>query len=160
MDICEYLQKKFKLIKREKYREYDLTNNTKKILCDIGLPLEPLYFIHFNIEDIENIILDEENIIIGDDLGTYICVNSKDEIVTIDPKGEYPKRFINKNLEAFLEFIVIYLSYEDIMKDTDDDIDQTIQEIREKFDMIDAQALSSEENWWSLILEQVELGLM
>lgn len=91
MDIYEYLAKKFTLIKREKYREYDLSNNTKKILCDI---------------------------------------------------------------------IVIYLSYEDIMKDTDDGIDQTIQEIREKFDMIDAQALSSEENWWSIILEQVELGLM
>ena len=160
MDIYEYLQKKFKLIKREKYREYDLTNNTKNILCDIGLPLEPLYFIHFYTEDMENIILDEEHIIIGNDLGTNICINNKDEIVAIDKEGKYPKRFINKNLEAFLEFIVIYLSYEYIMKDTNDDIDQTIQEIREKFDMIDAQALNSEENWWSLILEQVELGLM
>ena len=108
----------------------------------------------------ENVILDEEHIIIGNDLGTNICINNKDEIVAIDQEGEYPIRFINKNLEALLEFIVTYLSYEDIMNDADDDINQTIQEIREKFDMIDAQALSSEDNWWSIILEQAETGLM
>lgn len=161
MEIYKYLQEKFKLITREGYRNCNLSNNTKKILCDIGLPYEPLNFIQFNIEEIENIKLDEEYIIIGNDFGTNICVNHKDEIVSIDTENEYPIRFINKNLETFLEFTIIFLSYENkINAANDDEINQVIQEIKTEFDMIDIQALSSAENWWSIILEQIELGIM
>lgn len=161
MDIFKDLQEKFKLITREEYRNYNLSNTTKKILCDMGLPNEPLNFIQFNIEEIENIKLDEEHIIIGNDFGTNICINYKDEIVSIDLENEYPIRFINKNLETFLEFIVIFLLYEDKINDADDDeIKQVMQELRKEFDMIDIQALSNEENWWSIILEQIELGVM
>ena len=64
MDVYECLQEKFKLITREDYRNCDLSNNTKKILCDIGLPYEPLNFIQFNIEEIEDIKLDKDYIYI------------------------------------------------------------------------------------------------
>lgn len=33
----------------------------KKILCDIGLPNQPLNFLQFDIEEIENIKFNEEN---------------------------------------------------------------------------------------------------
>lgn len=161
MDVYECLQEKFKLITREDYRNCDLSNNTKKILCDIGLPYEPLNFIQFNIEEIEDIKLDKDYIIIGNDLGTNICVNHKDEIVSIDTENEYPIRFINKDLETFLKFIVIFLSHENEIEEADDDeIDQVMQKVRKEFDMTDIRALSSEENWWSIILEQIELGVM
>lgn len=162
MDVYECLQEKFKLITREDYRNCDLSNNTKKILCDIGLPYEPLNFIQFNIEEIENIKLDEDYIIIGNDFGTNICVNHKDEIVSIDTENEYPIRFINKDLETFLKFIVIILLHENEIDEADDDdeINQVMQKVRTEFNIIDIQALSSEENWWSIILEQIELGVM
>lgn len=161
MDVYEYLQEKFKLITREDYRNCDLSNNTKKILCDIGLPYEPLNFIQFNIEEIENIKLDEDYIIIGNDFGTNICVNHKDEIVSIDTENEYPIRFINKDLETFLKFIVIILLHENEIDEADDDeINQVMQKVRTEFNIVDIQALSSEENWWSIILEQIELGVM
>lgn len=74
MDIYSYLKQNFKLITREKYRKCNLSNSTKKILCDIGLPNKPLDFIQFNIQEIKNIILDKEHIIVGNDFGTYICI--------------------------------------------------------------------------------------
>lgn len=161
MDIYEHLQKKFKLITREEYRNCNLSNNTKKILCDIGLPNQPLNFIQFNIDKIENIIIDKEYVVIGNDFGTNICINSKDEIVSVDLENEYPIRFINKNLETFLQFIIIFLSYEDQITDIDDEkIDQVMHKIRQEFDMVDIQALKNEENWWAIILEQVELGIV
>lgn len=161
MDVYECLQEKFKLITREDYRNCDLSNNTKKILCDIGLPYEPLNFIQFNIEEIEDIKLDKDYIIIGNDFGTNICVNHKDEIVSIDTENEYPIRFINKDLETFLKFIVIFLSHDNEIEEADDDeIDQVMQKVRTEFDMTDIRALSSEENWWSIILEQIELEVM
>ena len=161
MDGYEFLQDKFKLVTREDYRSCDLSNSTKKILCDIGLPYEPLNFIQFNIEEIDNINFDEEYIIIGNDFGTNICVNNKDEVVSVDGESEYPIRFINKNLESFLEFVVIILKYENEIEESDDDeIHQVMQKIRKEFDEVDIKALSSEDNWWSIILEQFELGVM
>lgn len=161
MDIYKYLQENFSLNTREDYRKCNLSNTTKKILCDVGLPNQPLNFLQFNIEEIENIKFNEEHIIIGNDFGTNICINSKEEIVSIDSENEYPMRFINKNLETFIEFIITFLSYEDKINNADDDeIMQVIQEIKKEFNIIDIQALSNEENWWSIILEQIELGLM
>ena len=49
MNVYEYLQEKFELVTREDYRNCDLSNDTKKILCDIGLPYDPINFIQFNI---------------------------------------------------------------------------------------------------------------
>ena len=161
MDVYEYLQEKFKLVTREDYRNCDLSNDTKKILCDIGLPYEPINFIQFNIGEIENIKLNEEYVTIGNDFGTNICINHKDELVSVDMENEYPVRFINKNLESFLKFVLIFLSQEnDITEADEDEINQIMQKIRTEFNMIDIRALSSEENWWSIILEQIELGVM
>ena len=50
MNIYEYFERNFDLNKNEQYRGCSLSNETKKILCDIGLPKEPLNFIQFNIE--------------------------------------------------------------------------------------------------------------
>ena len=159
--VENYLQENYKLITREDYRNCDLSDNTKKILCDVGLPYEPFCFVKFNIEEIENIKLDEEHIIIGNDFDINICINKRNEVVVIDTKNEYPIRFINKNLESFLHFIIIFLSYKDKINEADDDeINQIVQEIRTEFDIIDIQALSNEENWWSTILEEIEFGVM
>lgn len=161
MDVYCFLKDKFKLNAREDYRNCRLSNSTKKILCDIGLPYEPLNYVRFNIDKIDSTFEDEEYIAIGSDLGTDICINYKDEVVSVDRENEYPIRFINRSLESFLEFIVIIIKYEDELKESDDDeIIKVMQKIRKEFDEIDIQALSSDENWWSIILEQLELGVM
>ena len=49
---------------------------------------------------------------------------------------------------------------DEVADDDDDEINQVMQKVRTEFNIIDIQALSSEENWWSIILEQIELGVM
>ena len=161
MDINEYLKRNFKLTRQEKYRNCNLSDNTKRILCDVGLPEEPIYFIHFNVDQIDGIRLNENYIVIGNDLGTDICISFKEEIVSVDPQHVYPARFINTNLECFIKFIVIYLLYaEKIVNASDEEINNILTDIRKEFDLVDKCALHDEENWWSIILEQIEAGLM
>lgn len=161
MDIYKYFIDKFELFKKEEYRSCDLSDESKKILCDIGLPNKPLNFLEFNIETVENIQLGSEYIVIGNDYGTSICINKQNQIVSIDPEDEYPTRFVNKDLKSLLQFIKVYLLYESKLLDVnDDEVNKIIEEIKKEFGEIDAEALNNEENWWSLILEQVELGLM
>ena len=161
MNIYDFLQNRFKLNTRKDYNNFDLTENTKKILCDIGLPKEPLGFIKFNIDELKTLKHEDDFVIIGTDLGTNICINKNDEIISVDFENEYPTRLINKNLESFLHFIVIFLLHEDeINSAADDNISQIIQKIKAEFEQIDELALNNQENWWSIILKQIETGMM
>lgn len=160
MSIWEHFNK-HELIRREDYRICDLPDDTKAILCDIGVPKSPTPFIEFNITEIEDIMLGEQYYVIGNDFGTKICVNHQGEVLSIDLEGEYPMRYINSNLSSFLECIAIYLSFEDAMKSSDEEeIGQVIDKLKENFDLIDSSALCSNENWWPVILEQIEMGLL
>lgn len=157
MDTYEYLKSNFKLYKQEKYNNVNLSADTRRILCDIGLPYQPLEFIQFNIEEIDNIKLDENYIVIGNDFGTNICINDKDEVVSVDIKNEYPIRYINKNLKSFLNCIIIFSMHENEINNADEEeIKMIIKKVRKEFDETDVYALNNEENWWSVILEQIE----
>nr|MBP3282910.1 SUKH-4 family immunity protein [Treponema sp.] len=161
MNIYDFLQNRFKLNTRKDYNNFDLTENTKKILCDIGLPKEPLGFIKFNIDELKTLKHEDDFVIIGTDLGTNICINKNGEIISVDFENEYPTRLINKNLESFLHFIVVFLLHEDEINSADDDtISQIIQKIKAEFEQIDELALNNQENWWPIILEQIETGMM
>lgn len=107
MNIYDFWQNRFKLNTRKDYNNFDLTENTKKILCDIGLPKEPLGFIKFNIDELKTLKHEDE-------------INSAD----------------------------------------DDTISQIIQKIKAEFEQIDELALNNQENWWPIILEQIETGMM
>lgn len=160
MEYIDYLKENFVLFTNSDYKEYPLSNTTKRILCEIGLPEEPLNFIKLNIKSLNITKIDYEFIVIGDDIGTYICINSKDEIISIDPQHEYPNRFINSDLESFLSFIVIFLKHTKDKVTSDADIKQIVFDIKNEFKKTDEKALCSDENWWCIILEQFEFGLI
>ena len=91
-----------------------------------------------------------------------MCLNPHGEIVAVDQKNESRTRFINKELKSFLDFIVIYLTFQERALEIEDEDErlQVLEEMREKFTEIDERALDNEENWWAVIIEQIEMGLM
>lgn len=115
MNTFKFLEKNFKLFTQEQYQYYNLSPNNKKILCEIGLPKEPIEGLHFNMDSLEKIKLIDGNIVIGEDEGTYLCVNPYGKIISMNQengKGLF-LRFINKDLKSFLDYIVIYLIYQE-----------------------------------------------
>lgn len=131
-------------------------------MCEIGLPEEPIEAVQFNVRSTKNITVINGGIVIGCDEGTYICVNTQDEIISIDPQSVLPTRFVNKNLKSFLDYIVIFLTFRDKALRLSDEKEemQVLEEMRKEFERIDDKALCNEENWWAVILEQIEMGLM
>lgn len=159
----KYLEvfKDYKLFPKEEYRQTDLPEKEKQMLCEDGLPEVPLHFLHFNTQSGGLVIVNDDCISIGSDNGTEICIDPNNEIVSVDVYGVYPKRFVNSSLESLFECVAIYLIYNDrLMSADDDEIGVLIGEIRQKFSHVDEKALADEENWWSVILEQVEDGLV
>lgn len=99
--------------------------------------------------------------VIGNDYGTDICIDSKGEIISLDPDHELPTRFINQNLNSFLEFLNLFaVYYTKIGEAGEEEQLQILEELKEEFNRIDSRALDYEDNWWSVILEQMEMGLM
>lgn len=162
MDTFEYLRKNFILYTKEKYNNSYLSPYTKEILCNIGIPEEPIESLKFDVRLNEDIQLFEENIVIGNNEGINICINQKNEIIAIDPQDKLFSRYINKDLKSFLDYIVIFLiSKEKALNAKNENEKQKIlEEMLKKFDILDKFALSDEENWWSVIVEQIEMGLM
>ena len=99
--------------------------------------------------------------VIGNDYGTDICIDSRGEVISLDPEQKLPTRFINRDLEAFLRFLGIFAEYYMKVREADEEEQiQMLEDMKEEFDKVDSRALDYEENWWSVILEQIEMGLM
>ncbi|MDE5893611.1 MAG: SUKH-4 family immunity protein [Acetatifactor sp.] len=134
MNIYEYMEEIFGLMIYEKYRD---SKNPVDVISSSGYT------------------------VIGNDYGTDICIDSKGEVISLDPERELPTRFINRDLEAFLKFLGIFTAY--YMKACEADEEEQIrilEEVKEEFNKVDSRALDYEDNWWSVILEQIEMGLM
>jgi hypothetical protein len=99
-------------------------------------------------------------VLIGDDYGTQLCVHLTDGAVySIDPESEYPTRFVNSGVHQLAKFIQTYQSYAALSK-TDAELVPVAARMRAELASLDSAAFSDSDNWWSLVLEQVEDGLL
>lgn len=105
---------------------------------------------------------DENYVVIGDDYGTKLCISEKtNAVVSIDVEESMSIRFVNSNIESFLNFLQIYFTRRPELSTADDDeAIEIVKLIRDNFNMLDSSALNNEDNWWSVILEQTEQGLL
>jgi len=115
---------------------------------------EPLNLIFFGSES----RLADEYVFIGrEDYGPDICVNvANGEVFSIDPEGRLPSRLINSSIKELGRCIEVADKYP---RKAGEGPEVTADYLREEITRIDARALENEENWWSVILEQLSAGL-
>lgn len=155
----KFLKDNFELYTQKQYQKYNLSSDTQKILCEIGLPKEPIEGVQFNMSSSEKVV--QGNIVIGEDEGSYLCIDPHGEVIAIDRLDGLLIRFVNKDLKAFLDYIVIYIIFQKkALEVKDEEGVHVLENMREEFMKIDEKALSNEENWWAVIIEQIEMGLM
>jgi|UPI00051A66AD hypothetical protein len=150
---------------------FDLTQQTKEILATVGLPMnaeemkEDPFYIHFYNEP--RLAQGGDYIILGDNEGSEIGIyveTGELYFLSADPVS-VQRRFINSDIGKFLMFLKIYLRYRpqlvNAMECEDDEEKRSVivNEIKRQFNQADSKALSDEESYWSVILEQVEEGL-
>jgi hypothetical protein len=94
--------------------------------------------------------------IVGDDYGTKIGLSRNEDVWSVDPERQLPRRFINTSIAHFVLFLGLYEQF----KSAKETRELCLSELRTQFDECDVFALSNEDSWWSLILEQIGLGLL
>lgn len=53
------------------------------------------------------------------------------------------------------KYLQSLLSLSDVLDCDEEDIEGNLEAIQERFELIDTSALSDDDNWWSIILEQL-----
>lgn len=66
-------------------------------------------------------------------------------------------RYIANDLQVFLLQLEVYKKYEELEEDY---LEEYMQEFRESMNSLDADAFKDKENFWSIIEEQMEIGLL
>jgi hypothetical protein len=91
-----------------------------------------------------------DDVIIGDDYGTELHLTADGTVVSIDPQGQFPRRFMNSSIGRLAQFL-------EIVSRTDRQDDQREREMRRTLADLDPPAFASAENWWAVIFEQTGL---
>jgi len=99
---------------------------------------------------------------IGNDYGTELCLNPEDDSIwTIDFEGKLPSRFVNSSLEQLAHFIREYAKYTEEVSSLDDEAaTNLVRDLRKRLASADARVFLDTENWWAVVLEQAEQGLL
>jgi SUKH-4 immunity protein of toxin-antitoxin system len=88
-----------------------------------------------------------DDVVIGDDYGTELCIRPDGTVVSIDREGKLPMRFVNSSLEHFAQFL-------EMVSATDRTDDQSERAMWSRLTVIDPPAFDNEDNWWALVWEQ------
>jgi hypothetical protein len=93
------------------------------------------------------------DIVIGDDDATELRMTDTGAVISVDPGGKLPTRFMNSGLEQLATFL-------HVVSGTDRSDDDAEREMWRKLLIVDPTAFADRENWWAVILEQVrdEIG--
>ena len=153
--------------------ELAIPADSRTFLHDTGLPLESELEVRFSNEvavleefiGTDNLAAkpDERNSYrIGTDGGTEICLKrGSGEVVSVDPTGQLPSRFVNSSIASFIVCLGIFAKYRTrIARLADDEIDELIPSTEAEIRKADDHALNHAENWWSVVVEQMQDGLL
>lgn len=138
---------------------------TKTFLTKEGIPAIKTDLINLYNNESKIVPIMYKNVkylVIGDDFGTSICVREETgSVFAIDLSGDIPERFVNSDIEKMLSCLATYFeNLTALQRVSDEDAGELVGDIKETLQQIDPPCLNNEENWWSVLLEQTELGLM
>ena len=107
------------------------------------------------------IIKGTEYLVLGDDDGSKLCAELSDETIqAVYEDDDLPIRYINSSIENFVLFIMFFEQYQLSLTEDEDENMKKLTDLQSTFNEYDETALNYEENWWAVIIEQIEDGLL
>lgn len=135
----------------------------KKIQTDI--PQKPILFIEFwREENYKDVIYNEKvyTIIAGDDVGNLIGIDDKGNTFYIDTEYK-TMRYMADTAETLIKQLLYYeksCNNETYRNISDLELPEFLAQFKRNLMRMDISAFKSEENFWSVIVEQMETGLL
>jgi len=168
-NIVDYFKGKLIQIPPVAFDDFYIPANSRWFLENIGLPMsiEFLYLDFCNHDVSDKLIINNRHFMIlgdEDEYGAKICIEqSTGKMYSVETKDNRVNRFINTDVICFMQCMTSYMRIipNIISKEYDlDAIAVVVNEIKCEILAVDEKALEDGENWWSVLLEQHEWGLM
>jgi hypothetical protein len=147
-------------------RDAQISSSTKSFLAEVGLPDEVGLTMQFGPEDgmLPRLTTRSHCLRIGFDDIVPICVDEEGagRVVAVEEedKDDGP-RFINSSVERFGECLVHYEQYRRSVRDVSEaEALRLVGIAEEQMRKADPGAFGDPENWWPIIVEQMNHGLL
>lgn len=146
---------------RAALEQLQLPVEAKSFLAEGGLPVHGPLELTF---DVSLQVTKAGLIRIGSDSATEMCIDPgrQGAVVSVDPEGKLPTRFVNSSAMQLAEFILLYRESAEAAKDLADDeeVQRLSEDVIRAWRNLDPEAFSDRENWWAVVAEQMEAGLL
>jgi hypothetical protein len=150
---------------------------SKKFLADVGLPREELLCISFDLEVNWLPTLREEAArkhfpppsnadhyrMIGRGghaPNLYLDERAGGAVVEIDAERPGSPRFVNSSVEALASFLLAFRKSFVREEMSDEENARYVARMKSDLRLVDGRAFSDPQNWWPLVVEQMEDGLL
>ena len=99
--------------------------------------------------------------ILGHDGGTFLVVSADGSVVSVAPGGDGAQRFVNSSTRQFTDSLAVLRDAWRVRAElSESDADAQASHLRAAITAIDAAAVDHHDHWWSLVLEQLDQGLL
>lgn len=141
---------------------FDLNTTTLHFLRDVGLPddatlrLQHTLEVNFYTDIIKLRSYDHEGtkyLIIGDDGGSYFCIDREHEGIFAIEYGTECMAFVNSDIEKFLKCIQIFIQCKQRFDEGTGDEASLVGTMKESFLEVDSKCLA-QSTWWWIVLSQ------
>jgi hypothetical protein len=141
----------------------ELPAEARRVLAQVGLPGEVEFF--FNQTGPEWVAGAggvRRYLKIGTDYGYDVgIVADSGEVLTLSSAGHYPSRFVNSGLGYFVEFLCRLVAARRRFRGLDfEEARPLIAKLETELRARDPRAFNDPERWWSVIFEQMKVGLL
>lgn len=140
-----------------------LPAEARRVLAQVGLPEEVEYFFtQTGPEWVAGAGGARKYLKIGTDYGYDIgVVADSGEVLSLSSAGHHPSRFVNSGLEYFVEFLCRLIAARRRFHALDfEEARPQIISLEAEMRARDPRAFSDRETWWSVIFEQMKVGLL
>lgn len=133
----------------------------RTFLSEVGLPrFDPLLLTPRR--RATSVVVDDAHYMaIASDEGTLLGLDDRCHLISFDPSGDLPARFVNSSVALFAESLLRYAQALPARREADDDEAVALcDDLRSTLQTIDPAALADPDHWWPVVIEQVTHGLM
>jgi len=142
----------------------ELPADAQRILTEVGLPEEvQSLFAQSGPEWVAGTGGVRKYLKIGTDYGYDIgIVADSGEVLSLSSSGHYPSRFVNSRLEYFVEFLCRVVAARQRFRGLafETEIHPQVVSLEAELRARDPRAFSDPDHWWSVIFEQMTIGLL
>src|SRR5215470_10524960 len=142
-------------------RNVTIPGSAKSFLVETGMPLRLGLTLRFEIQADQVSRASTTRLCIGFDDVVPISIDERGRVIAEEAKVGRGEKYINSSIECFGECLVYYQQYRiSVRAASEDEVQRLISVVARSLRNTEPTAFADPNNWWPVIVEQINHGLL